>query len=238
MLINNGKNMKLGNMGSISKLMGDEDYFIPQLGISVKGTCGGFCDGCKGNCYVRKSYWDWHGNKVKYGHALTTLAMRNDLQGTIREMDGIIKRKRIPYECIRINQSGEFESVEEVKGYIYLAKENPTVTFYAYTKNYDAIRESVELNALPKNLFINISVWGKQGIAEYKEFSAKSNQIRAFVYVDNTYTVNWYAEHGLEVKWFCGAYDKKGKMNHAVTCDKCKLCYSRKHKIMGCYDHH
>lgn len=237
MLINNGKNMKLGNMGSISKLMGNEDYYIPQLNMCVKGTCGKYCEGCKGNCYVEKSYRGWHGKKVKYGHATTTLAMRNDLRGTFEEMDKIIKRKRIPYTCIRINQSGEFESAEEVKGYIFLAKQNPSVKFYVYTKNFDAIREVLTSNTIPKNLFINISVWGKQGISEYKEFSEKSNQIRAFVYVDNTYNVDWYAENGLEVKQFCGAYDRKGKMNHVVTCDKCKMCYSRRCKALGCYAH-
>lgn len=237
MLINRPNNIKLGNIGSISKLMGDENWYIPQLGMSVKGTCGKYCKGCKGNCYVAKNYTSWRSYTVMYGHALTTLEIRNDLWGTMRKMDGIIKRKRNPFSCIRINQSGELENVEEVNGYIWLAQRNPNTKFYLYTKNFDDIREAVINNAIPKNLFINISVWGTQGITEYKEFSEKSEQIRAFVYVDDKYNVDWYAENGLEVKWFCGAYDRKGKMNHAVTCDKCKLCYSRRHKTLGCYSH-
>ena len=61
-------NVKLGDMGSWAELPGGCDWFIPELNITVKGTCGEFCKGCfnKANpkcsaCYVFKSY-------VKYTH--------------------------------------------------------------------------------------------------------------------------------------------------------------------------
>ena len=89
-------NVKLGNMGSWAELPGGCDWFIPELNITVKGTCGEFCKGCfnKENpkcsaCYVFKSYvkntfrnedgtvGDIQKNRcyVKLGHAYRTIAM-------------------------------------------------------------------------------------------------------------------------------------------------------------------
>ena len=89
-------NVKLGNMGSWAMLFGNCEWYIPELDITCKGTCGEHCKGCfdpehpeKSPCYVAKSYvmrtnrnadgtvGDIRKNKctVKLGHAYRTIAM-------------------------------------------------------------------------------------------------------------------------------------------------------------------
>ena len=55
--------------------------------------------------------------------------------------------------------------------------------------------------------------------------------------VDKEWTKAEYYLKGIEITSMCGAYDEKGKMNHNVTCDKCKKCFSVNNKCVGCYEH-
>ena len=46
-----------------------------------------------------------------------------------------------------------------------------------------------------------------------------------------------------DAQWYCQCdcgnpnYDKNGKLSHELTCDKCKICFQKKAKVCGCYDH-
>lgn len=249
-------NIKLGNMGSWAMLFGDCEWYIPEVGMSCKGTCGKHCKGCfdpknpkKSPCYVAKSYTKYtkrnedgtKGNiltnecSVKLGHFYRTFAMlylRDELLESLdKQLTGMKKKLGV----VRINESGELTCAADLQMWVDLAQRHSETVFYLYTKNYKAVREVIQ-GYVPSNIFINISVWHKQGIKEYNEMKDHP-QIRAFVYVDKEWTVVKYMEKGLQLNSMCGAYNEKGKMNHAVTCDKCKKCFSQANKCVGCYSH-
>lgn len=248
-------NIKLGEMGSWGMLFGNAEWYVPELGISCPGTCGNHCKGCykkdgKSPCYVEKSYrkytkrnedgtvGDIYTNacSVKLGHAYRTLAMTHFRSELLDSLDGQLTRRKQKFDKVRINESGELTCYEDLELWCILAKRHPETVFYLYTKNYKAVRTAIQMDIVPSNMFINISIWHKQGIAEYLEFSSHP-QIKAFVLVDDKWTVNKYASHGLIITSMCGAYDERGKMNHTVTCDKCNVCMSNRVKVVGCFEH-
>lgn len=238
-------NIKVGaGTGTISKLAGNKCITVKLAelaGMEVSGTCGAFCSGCQGNgiedimhapCYVFKSY---RYPSVILSHARTTLAMREDLQQTFNDMDAQLSRKKKPFRYVRINQSGELESAAEFKAWCDLAAKHPETTFWLYTKAFDYVRPHIA--DIPDNLFLNISIWAEYGIDEYLEYSSISDQVSAFCYCDEDYTPDWYAAHGIQIQAFCQAYDRNGKLNHNITCDKCKLCHCTDLKVTGCWSH-
>lgn len=250
--ISSAKNIKLGNMGSWSLLFGNIDWYIPELGLSCKGTCGEYCKGCfnkdnpkKSDCYVCKQYIRYSDKNIgiekskctiKLGHAYRTLAItlfRNELLVSLHKQLTNMKKK---FLTVRINESGELTCYEDLEMWCKLAILHPETKFYIYTKNYPAVQNAVDNSIIPRNMFINISVWHECGIAEYKKME-KHPQIRAFVLLDSEWTVGKYAERKLTVDAICGAYNEFGVMNHNLTCDKCKLCYSQTRKVVGCYKH-
>lgn len=225
-----GGNIKLGNMGSFSKLYGNDTFETPYG--NVTGTCGNHCIGCKKDCYVRKSYR--YGSVIK-NHAKNTLAFRMDLKRAFTDLNNQLKRKRKPFDTIRINQSGEIETTQELIEWVELARLHQESNFYIYTKNYFAVFDMItELGSdyIPDNFTILISIWHEIGINEYKLLSGYSF-IKGFVYDDGFD----YATYDIKAETGCFAYDSNGKLNHNITCDKCRKCFNRTHKIIFCAAH-
>lgn len=225
--IKSNGNIKVGNMGTISKLMGDDPIYVKSMNTAVVGTCGHNCAGCKNKCYVKKSY---RYPSVILSHARTTIAFRENLVSAFNDMDKQLTNKRKPFEIVRINQSGEIESTAELNHYYELAAKHPETKFYLYTKNFVALKAS-DLESMPENITILISVWHEYGIDTYNELKHMPN-VKAFVYMDGY-------NYEMEVGTMCNAYDKNGKMDHRITCDKCRKCFDRveSHKVVGCYEH-
>lgn len=220
-------NIKLGNMATFSKLYGN-NTFQTKYG-SVSGSCGKHCEGCKSACYVRKSY---RYPSVIENHAKNTVAFRTDLNGSFNQIDEQLNRKRTPFKTIRINQSGEIETAMELLKWIMLAKKHPESNFYIYTKNFQALKSAMKSDIeIPSNFTILISVWHEYGLKEFETFKDYPF-IKAFVYMDGFK----YDEKGLNIETTCKAYEN-GKMNHAITCDKCKKCFTKTFKVIGCHEH-
>lgn len=224
-------NVKVGDMLTFNKLAGN------VVLNNCLGTCGKHCAGCwnfenwrKSSCYVAKSYVQYK-DKVINSHIVNTMAVRNKLRETFEDLNGQLKRKRTN-KTVRIHSSGELEKVEELISWAWIAEQNPERTFYIYTKAYEILHEFFnKVDNIPKNLFINISIWHEYGVATYNEWKHLDN-VRAFVYDDGY-------NYGDELKFdcHCPAYNKKGKLSHKLTCDKCKICFQNKAKICACYSH-
>lgn len=233
--IKNG-NIKLGGtMWTWSTLPGNA-IFNTEIG-DVKGTCGNHCKGCFNEeapslspCYVFKALNRYP--SVKKCYARNTAAMRFSPETVTSLLLKQIRNARKKPSIIRINQSGEMESINDLYMYIALANFNPDITFYLYTKNFDLILKNADI--IPENLKVNISVWHENGIQEYKRIKAINKNVKAFVYDDKTFN---YAAHGLKIETYCKAYDEKGKMNHNITCDKCRKCFNDHTNVIGCFDH-
>jgi len=250
-------NVKLGKMGSWAMLFGNCDWYIPELKVTVKGTCGEFCRGCFNpenpkcsKCYVAKSYLrntnrnkdgskgDILKNKctVKKGHAYRTIAMTMFRDDLLKSLDKKLNNKRNKFKVVRINESGELTSYDDLALWCELAKRHPETIFYLYTKNYKVVRKALINGIVRENIFINISIWHEYGIEEYLEMKDHP-QIRAFCLVDDEWSKLRYYAKGIEIDSMCGAYNENGNMNHNVTCDKCKKCFSNKSKCVGCFSH-
>ncbi len=229
--IASGGNIKLGaSMGTWSKLMGDDEYHIEKLNMTVCGSCGKHCIGCKKDCYVKASY---RYGSVIYGHAIRTIAMRDYLDDLAIQLARQLDRKKKPFEIIRINQSGEIETEKELNMWVSLARDHSETEFYLYTKAFDIVIPYLLKTDLPKNITVLISIWHEYGIAEFNMVKHLPN-VKAFVYLDGFD----YEAHGIEIQTKCKAYDGK-KLNHDLTCDKCKKCFDRCpwHQIIGCDAH-
>lgn len=250
-------NIKLGKMGSWAMLFGNCTWYIPELDVSCHGTCGEHCKGCFNPdnpkcspCYVAKSYY-MHTNRnadgsvgdilrnacfVKLGHAYRTIAMTMFRKDLLLSLDKQLTNMREKLGIVRINESGELTCYEDLELWCELSRRHPETVFYLYTKNYKVVRRALINGIVPENLFINISIWHEYGIDEYLEMK-DHRQIRAFCLVDDEWTKNKYWNRGIEISSMCAAYDENGKMNHAVTCDKCRKCFSHNNKCVGCYSH-
>lgn len=228
---NKSGNIKIGGIWSWSTLMGNDEIMIDKYGFAVTGTCGGHCLGCKEKCYVRKSY---RYPSVKLGHARNTLALRINPDQAADQLISQIKRaKKQPAGC-RFNQSGEIENIDQAMAFIKIAKACPDKFFYIYTKAYDVIVPLLLDGAVPENMTVLISIWHEYGIEAYN-LVKHLNNVKAFVYDDGFN----YSAFGLTITTWCHAYDINGKMDHDITCDKCRKCFNRNNsaKVIGCYDH-
>lgn len=228
-------NIKVGDMWIWNTLKGGDSIHIEFRGKSIDciGTCGKLCKecGCDKACYVNASY---RYPSVKYGHARNTLALRDGAAETYVELFNQLQRARKRPAFVRIHASGEFESGEEISIFNALAKAFPSVTFYAYSKNFPVLGRWLNENKLQDNFILNVSIWHEFGIEFFRRWSHLPN-VRAFVY-DDGYD---YSKHGLTINAHCPAYKPNGELIHKKTCDKCGLCmlYGDRCKVVGCYAH-
>lgn len=232
-------NIKLGEgIYSWSKLYGDMDYKYLLFGEekTIKGTCQHCCEGCKGTCYVKKSM---RYSTVIASHIRNTLAFRNDLNWAFDILNGILDRARKKPIAVRIDQSGELETVEEFLKWNESALKHPKQQFFIYTKRFNIVIPTLlrlyEEGNLAPNFVINISIWHELGIKEFQQVKHIPN-VKAFVYDDGTFD---YAKYGIVPQTWCNAYGDDGKLNHDITCAKCKKCFNchPKCQIIFCHEH-
>lgn len=236
-MVKNG-NIKIGRtMWSWNKLAGSGTI------AGCKGTCGEHCKGCydeknpkKSPCYVFKSYniYGWDHSSVVKGHVRNTNIMRDDINKAFKEIQLQLKRAKKKPSAVRIHASGELESAQELRKWIETAAMFPDIPFYVYTKAYEILDEVLSENnnnTIPKNFFINISIWHDSGVEAYNRWK-RLDCVRAFVY-DDGYNYG----NDLKIDCYCPAYDENGKLHHDLTCDRCKICFQNKAKVCGCYAH-
>lgn len=232
-------NIKLGNIAEWATTQGDEEMEINYNGFHamVKGTCEGRCDGCKKACYVNKATNRYQ--SVRYGYAINTLLMRENIEKLYTMLRNQIARAKKPFEIIRIHVSGEFEQgvngLNEWKMFERLASDFPNITFYTYTKAYEIAIPRLLAGNVPSNMIVNISVWENQGIKEFDTVKHLPN-VKAYVYYDRKNRFD-YLGNGIKFDAWCKAYDIHGKMDHDITCDKCRKCFDNHSKCIGCFDH-
>lgn len=233
---NKSGNIKLGNTWNFSTVYGNDLHkvFFNGENHEATGTCGKYCKGCKNDCYVKKSY---RYPSVIYSHIKNTLAIRLHRQAAFNDLTAAIENARKKPEIIRVNQSGELETVEIFREWCKMARRFPQIKFWLYTKAYNIVTPDLLDGVVPENVTILFSIWHKYGTKEYKKVAHLEN-VKAFVYDDN-YD---YKKAGIEIQTYCQAYtmqEGKMKLNHNLTCDKCKKCFNRnnQNKIIGSLPH-
>lgn len=218
-------NSKLGNsVFAFNLLPGDAPISTKDKGqlTNVRGTCGGCCDGCEGNCYAVKDTRRYHNTCIP-SLAKNTLIMRHDMEGMFAQLRENLEKKKA--KVLRYHSSGEIETYDYLLHMVRLAVEMPNVRFYFYTKRFDFMERYLkECGELPENLICNISEWN----GNTKGYALDG--LNRFIYDDGT-------DARLKNVPHCPAVNKKGHKT-GVTCDKCGLCFSGNNgHIVAVYEH-
>lgn len=112
---------------------------------------------CSNLCYARAGTYQF--SNVKRAHVNNLEMILHDPQGWKNRVSGELKWKRYAGgKSVRIHDSGDFFSEEYFGLWLDIAKENPHVFFYAYTKEV----EMVKRHELPENFVIIFSMGGTQ----------------------------------------------------------------------------
>ena len=127
------------------------NFSIPAY-KSVNGeTICKYAKDCVKYCYAQK------GNYTRFPKIGQLMEQRYELSKQsifIGLMNIEIKKKKA--DAIRIHDSGDFYSKEYLQKWISIAKDNPAVNFYAYTKSLPFFKDII----LPNNMDIIFSVGG------------------------------------------------------------------------------
>lgn len=197
------------------------------------GTCKNVdcstCGRCN-VCYAIDSYIQYPA--VTKNRVENTMQLREDIDKHFEDIYNTIIRHKI--QILRYTESGEIEDYRHFEYLIRLTNRLPKVQVYAYTKNYEVLREYFSRGLeLPENLTILVSVWGEQGIKEYQEFSSHKN-IKCFAVNSN-----------MKYDAICPAFkqDKNGRVyrvhTDAVKCGNCGLCTGKAPnvRVIKCIEH-
>jgi hypothetical protein len=127
------------------------NFSIPAY-KSVNGqTICKYAKDCVKYCYAQK------GNYTRFPKIGQLMEQRYELSKQsifIGLMNIEIKKKKA--DAIRVHDSGDFYSKEYLQKWISIAKDNPAVNFYAYTKSLPFFKDII----LPNNMDIIFSVGG------------------------------------------------------------------------------
>lgn len=138
-----------------------ESYRIVGFGIPADfnfdggNTCPG-ASSCRGVCYAKQGRYVMAGVKnarMHNLHAFLTLTVA----GFVSAVNEDLKRLSRRFNVVRIHDSGDFFSQNYLNAWKEIARANPSVIFYAYTKSHHL---DIADN-LPNNLRIIQSLGGK-----------------------------------------------------------------------------
>lgn len=215
-------NRKLGKgIYTINLLAGDEPLTTKdgrQL-TNISGTCGGCCSSCKHDCYAIRTQL-FRNNNIPVWNDNTILATQ-EIDTFFKEIQQFINRSMVA--AIRFHSFGEIPSYKYLIKMVELAENNPTISFYTYTKRFSWIERYLEEHKdFPNNLVVNMSIWHKNYDNPYG--------LPEFIYDDGT-------EEDVAKLPHCPAVDKNGHET-GVTCAKCKRCLrAKKGNKMAVYAH-
>ena len=205
--IQNG-NSKLGKgIYTVNLLPGDAPLTLKdgtQL-TNVSGSCFGCCSDCKSNCYAVNDAKRFHNTTIK-SQGENTLLARHDRQRFFDDVQRFLDYNMVA--AVRIHSSGEYLNYDYFLQWIEIAKNNPSVIFYSYTKRYNFIEKYLDSGAtFPDNFVVNVSIWKNNYNNPYN--------LQEFIYDDGS--------EDLTNVVHCPASDRNGNKT-GVTCASCRMC--------------
>ena len=99
-----------------------------EFNLPAVSTCP-FADTCKKICYADQGTFKYPVVQAKY-HSNYELTKNKDL--FIKVVQSELIKKRIEY--VRIHSSGDFYNLKYLKSWLEIARNNPNIIFYGYTK--------------------------------------------------------------------------------------------------------
>jgi hypothetical protein len=112
---------------------------------------------CAQLCYARSGTYNF--SNVKKAHTRNLELIVDDAEGWKNQLTNELKAKRYQGgKSVRIHDSGDFFTEQYFLLWLDIAKENPHVFFYAYTKEVAIVKK----HELPDNFVIIFSMGGTQ----------------------------------------------------------------------------
>jgi hypothetical protein len=132
--------------GKIAKSGAENGFHVVNFGIpayrSQDGTItcpmAGSC-GVDGGCYALQGSYTWTPVKAAYEYRLAVTRQDNFVAVMTAEIAKIRKRaaKKQLKVAVRVHDSGDFYSYQYMMSWFDIARANPDIQFYAYTKMVD-----------------------------------------------------------------------------------------------------
>lgn len=169
------------------------NFGIPAYkSVTGKMTCP-MADSCIKFCYARKGSYIWGNVKPAYEWRLEQ-TRRDDFVDLMNAE--IASKRQIDY--VRIHDSGDFYAPKYLYKWIQIARDNPTIRFYAYTNMVALFKRTI----LPFNFDVIFSDSGKQTnminktIDRHTRIFKRSDDLQRAGYI-NASKIDLYA-----TKWF------------------------------------
>ena len=122
---------------------------IPIVHCPLAGSCKAFCYATVGQ------------QAFASGVKRRAAAFKATLDpGFVQNMHSEIQRWKRKIKAIRVHDSGDFYSMDYLRNWLEIARLNPDVRFYAYTKSLPFVHKAFELGLVPSNFRLIQSVGG------------------------------------------------------------------------------
>ena len=138
---------------------------------------------CASGCYARMGAYVWSNVYGKHESNLKVTQAPEFVQAMSLEI------KRVKADLVRIHDAGDFYSLEYLLKWVDIAKLNPSVQFYAYTKSVSMVKSVT----LPDNLTIIFSLGGREDhlidtkTDRHSRVFSSIEQLQASGYVDTSH---------------------------------------------------
>jgi len=182
-----------------------------QTTNSKLGKMAHFSTNCPFNCkycYGKKA-------RKQYKNVLENQNNNSKMLADGNELPDIPKSRNV---CRMFSANGDFETVENVKQWIRLAKRFPNKTIYGYTKRWQTLEFIPELDKLRNmsNVVLRASIDDETG------HNVPKGWTKAGILLDSTNTN--------EKHFIC-----KSLKNKKLQCDKCKVCFLKRFENVPVY---
>lgn len=132
------------------------NFSIPAGNDKATGkiTCP-FAADCLKFCYAKKGAYRWSNVELALSRRYQATKESNFVELITNELNKVRKGKQI---YVRIHDSGDFYSPDYFQKWLEIARLNPSVRFYAYTKSHSFIRGNFNI---PENMDLIFSLGSK-----------------------------------------------------------------------------
>ena len=199
-------NSKTGQIIESKKIPG-KMFKVKSQDLEIEGSCRQNCRGC----YACKScayHWD------------TVLPCCIITQRLIKEAPEVFKRlviaNTLMERVFRFNESGDIETLEELKLYNEIAKARPHTQFLVYTENHDL---ADMLKDKAENLMIRRSYWWDGTLSDAERIITDSAGRPSFIACADVLEAKKTFKNVLICP--CSFNTK----DHKTTCSKCGNCF-------------
>jgi len=168
--------MKLLTQNSDLKKTGIYGWTLPAHFVTLSdGTRFNTCPNagvCGAMCYAKNGTYQF--KNVKKAHLEKLELVLNTPEKWFELMNNELQNKKYIGKYIRIHDGGDFYSENYAKMWIEIAKKNPKIIFYSYTKEVDLFKNKLN-DIIPGNFIVIYSFGGKQDNLIDREYDRHSD---------------------------------------------------------------